>query len=67
MARIGYMNCILHNIKKPTIAMDSLLEDENAKDYVGKFDLVLQNPPFAGSIDKNNINSKLRTINNSKE
>lgn len=67
MARIGYMNCILHNIKKPTITMESLLEDENAKDYIGKFDLVLQNPPFAGSIDKNSINSKLLTLTNTKK
>ena len=67
MARIGYMNCILHNIKNPTITMDSLLEDENAKNYIGKFDLVLQNPPFAGSIDKNSINSRLLTITNTKK
>ena len=67
MARIGYMNCILHNIKNPTITMDSLLEDENAKNYLGKFDLVLQNPPFSGSINKNNINSKLLTLTNTKK
>ena len=47
--------------------MDSLLEDENAKNYIGKFDLVLQNPPFAGSIDKNSINSRLLTITNTKK
>ena len=67
MARIGYMNCILHNIKNPTITMDSLLEDENAKKYLEKFDLVLQNPPFAGSIDKNSINSNLLTLTNTKK
>ena len=47
--------------------MESLLEDENAKDYIGKFDVVLQNPPFAGSIDKNSINSKLLTLTNTKK
>ena len=47
--------------------MESLLEDENAKNYLGKFDLVLQNPPFAGSIDKNSINSKLLTLTNTKK
>lgn len=61
MARIGYMNCILHNIKDPKITTDSLLEYENAKDYLGKFDLVLQNPPFSGSINENAINNKLLT------
>lgn len=61
MARIGYMNCILHNIKDPKITTDSLLEYENAKDYLGKFDIVLQNPPFSGSINENAINNKLLT------
>ncbi|MDU4471444.1 MAG: N-6 DNA methylase [Clostridium perfringens] len=62
MARIGYMNCILHNVKNPEITMDSLLEYENVKDMLGKYDLVLQNPPFAGSINESTINSKLLTI-----
>lgn len=62
MARIGYMNCVLHNIKKPNVSTDSLLEGENAKDYIGKFDLVLQNPPFAGSIDEDLISGKLLTV-----
>ena len=50
MARIGYMNAVLHGIKNPNFTMDSLLENENAKDYIGKFDLVLANPPFSGSL-----------------
>ena len=62
MARIGYMNCILHNIKNPTITTDSLLEHENAKDYLGKFDLVLQNPPFSGSLIEEAISSQLLTL-----
>lgn len=62
MARIGYMNCVLHNIKNPTITMESLLEHENSKNLMGNFDLVLQNPPFAGSINETTINSKLLTI-----
>lgn len=67
MARIGYMNCILHNIKNPTITMDSLLEYENVKELLGTFDLVLQNPPFAGSLDKNTVNSQLLTITDTKK
>lgn len=62
MARIGYMNCVLHNIKKPNVSTDSLLEGENAKDYIGKYDLILQNPPFAGSIDEDLISGKLLTV-----
>ena len=67
MSRIGYMNCVLHNIKNPQITMDSLLEFENSKDMFEKFDLVLQNPPFAGSLDETIINSKLLTITKTKK
>ena len=62
MARIGYMNCILHNVKNPAITMDSLLEYENVKELIGKFDLVLQNPPFSGSLNKSTVNSQLLTV-----
>ncbi len=62
MDRIGYMNCLLHNIKNPTITVDSLLEFENAKEYIGKFDLVLQNPPFSGSLDDTSLNGQLLTL-----
>lgn len=67
MSRIGYMNAVLHNIKNPNISMASLLEYENSKDMFGTFDLVLQNPPFAGSLDESTINSKLLTITKTKK
>lgn len=62
MARIGYMNAILHGIKNPNFSMESLLEYENAKDYIGKFDLVLANPPFSGSLVQEAINGKILSI-----
>lgn len=64
MARIGYMNCILHGIKNPSISIDSLLEHENAKQLLGKFDVVLQNPPFSGSLVKSATNGKILSISN---
>ena len=67
MARIGYMNCILHNIKDPQITTSSLLEQENAKSLIGQFDLVLQNPPFAGSLVEEATNSKLLSITKTKK
>lgn len=67
MARIGYMNCILHNIKNPNISIDSLLEHENAKDYFDSFDLVLQNPPFSGSLVESATNGKLLAITKTKQ
>lgn len=62
MARIGYMNYVLHNIKNPAITTDSLLEHDNAKSYLGKFDLVLQNPLFSGSLIEEATSSQLLTI-----
>ena len=62
MARIGYMNSVLHGIKKPSITTDSLLETDNAKSLLGTFDLVLANPPFSGSIVESAIDSKILTI-----
>lgn len=50
MLRIGSMNMILHGIENPTIvARDSLAQDH--ADEIGRYSLVLANPPFAGSLD----------------
>ena len=67
MARISVMNLLLHGIKKPHISTDSLLESENAKDFVGKFDVVEANPPFAGSLVESATNGSLLTIANTKK
>jgi type I restriction enzyme M protein len=50
MLRIGSMNMILHGVENPVIEpRDSLSEDiASEKD---KYDLILANPPFAGSLD----------------
>lgn len=66
MARIGYMNCVLHNIKDPHITVDSLLEHENAKELLGKFDVVLQNPPFSGSLVESATNGQILAITKTK-
>lgn len=67
MARIGYMNCVLHGIKDPDITMDSLLESENAAKYLNKFDLILANPPFAGSLVESATNGKILSITKTKK
>ena len=67
MSRIGYMNCILHNVKNPNITMDSLLESENIQDLVGKFDVALANPPFSGSINQSVVNPKILALTNTKK
>lgn len=67
MARIGYMNSVLHGIKKPIITTDSLLENENSVDLLSTFDLVLANPPFSGSIVESAINGKILSITKTKK
>ena len=62
MARIGYMNCVLHGIKNPEITTDSLLESENASLYLNKFDLVLANPPFSGKLVQSATSGKILSI-----
>jgi type I restriction enzyme M protein len=46
--------------------MDSLLEHENAKEYMDTFDLVLQNPPFSGSLVESATNGKLLGLTKTK-
>lgn len=57
MVRIGLMNLMLHRIDKPDINyMDTLSKKYNERN---KYDVVLANPPFTGSIDKGDISEDL--------
>ena len=54
MVRIGLMNLILHGISYPNIdRADTLSKNYNEDE---KYDVILANPPFKGSIDKGDIN-----------
>jgi len=54
MLRIGAMNLMLHGIEYPHImADDSLAED--AADARERYTMVLANPPFAGSLDYDEV------------
>lgn len=58
MLRIGVMNMILHGIKQPNIVdRDSL---SKRFDQTKQYDILLANPPFAGSIDEGDINDNFR-------
>ncbi len=54
MVRIGLMNMILHGIEHPNIRYADVLSRKF--DQSVKYDVVLANPPFAGSVDKGDIN-----------
>ncbi|MGH7024799.1 MAG: type I restriction-modification system subunit M [Caulobacteraceae bacterium] len=50
MLRIGSMNMILHGIENPVIVSRDSLSEDNAGEKA-RYDLILANPPFAGSLD----------------
>ena len=56
MLRIGVMNMMLHGIDEPNIEYTDSLS--KAFDQNKQYDVILANPPFAGSIDEGEINKK---------
>ena len=57
MVRIGLMNLMLHGVDRPKLTyMDTLSKRFDERD---RYDVVLANPPFKGSIDKGDINEDL--------
>ena len=57
MVRIGLMNLMLHGIDRPDMDYtDTLSKRFDERD---RYDVVLANPPFKGSIDKGDINEDL--------
>lgn len=65
MLRLSAMNLMLHSITNPSIEyFDSVSKDNNISD---KFDIILANPPFTGTIDAESINDNLKIIANTKK
>ncbi len=60
MLRIGAMNMMLHGVEAPNITwMDSLSEDNTHRD---EYSLIMANPPFTGSLDKETISKDLLNL-----
>ena len=60
MLRIGAMNMMLHGVEAPDIAwMDSLSEDNTRREA---FSLIMANPPFTGSLDKETVSKDLLAV-----
>ncbi len=57
MLRIGAMNLMLHDVTAPELAWRDSLSEQNEDQ--GCYTLIMANPPFAGSLDKSNINKKI--------
>lgn len=65
MLRISTMNLMLHGITAPDIRYcDSVSTDNTIKN---KFDVILANPPFTGSIDVEGIDKSLRAVVETKQ
>ena len=65
MLRIGAMNMMLHGVDNPNIKyQDSLSHDNLIKD---KYDLILANPPFKGSLDYDAVSKDLLAITKTKK
>jgi len=58
MVRVGLMNLMLHGISQPNIDLVDTLSKKYNED--NKYDVILANPPFKGSIDKGDINEGFR-------
>lgn len=54
MLRIGSMNMLLHGVESPDVRYKDSLAEDHAGD-IEKYSLILANPPFAGSLDEDNI------------
>ncbi len=60
MLRIGAMNMMLHGVEAPNISwQDSLSEDNTHRE---EYSLIMANPPFTGSLDKETISKDLLAL-----
>lgn len=58
MVRVGLMNLMMHGIEQPQLDYQDSLS-KRFEDF-NKYTMVLANPPFKGSIDKGDVNAKLK-------
>lgn len=62
MLRISAMNLMLHSITTPTIEYRDSVSKTN--DIAEKYDIILANPPFSGTIDKEGVSDDLKRVCN---
>jgi len=62
MLRIASMNLFLHGVEEPNIVdIDAVSKDNSVSDA---YTLVLANPPFTGTIDKESVSPGLKNVTN---
>ena len=65
MLRIGAMNMMLHGVDDPHISYQNSLSSDNTSRNA--YSLIMANPPFSGSLDKEDINKDILTLCNTKK
>lgn len=65
MLRISAMNLMLHGVDMPDVRyLDSISKNNTTR---SKYDTILANPPFTGSVDAEDIDDSLKAIVDSKQ
>lgn len=62
MLRIGAMNMMQHGVENPNVEYKDSVSEDN--EDANKYTLILANPPFKGTINKERIASNLKAITN---
>lgn len=65
MLRISAMNLMLHSITHPQIEYRDSVSKQN--EISNKYDVILANPPFKGTIDTESIHDNLKNVTNTKK
>ncbi len=65
MLRIGAMNMMTHGVDNPNILYKDSLSDQNTD--IGKYSLILANPPFKGSLDSDIVSADILKAANTKK
>ena len=60
MVRIALMNLMMHGIKKPNVKRVNTLSDSEPRLLDNKFDVILANPPFKGSLNIAEVSDRFR-------
>lgn len=65
MLRLSAMNLMLHSITNPDIKYQDSVSKQN--NTASKYDVILANPPFTGTVDAESINDNLKAVTNTKK
>ncbi len=65
MLRLSAMNLMLHSITNPHIDYKDSLSKQN--EITGRYDVILANPPFKGTVDAESIHDNLKAVCNTKK